>query len=288
MGLDENTPVERAIIVLQGGGRLEGVAEILDVRLEADPLRCDFDGPGRLLAKGGVRAYVYCRSARGRDVAGQGFYIPFSSRINVGSIPAQHAHVSLGELRSDHSFDPITGDFQHQITVELLAFDRRSESPAGQPQGAGRVEASPVAQGEVRLSQVRSGVLPDEERRSGVEEPVASRAPTPEEQRMLSGPATGSRAQREGDLERESKAGDVEEALADKGNADANRGKADADSEKADTGGEKADADSEKAAADRNTEAVPGPGAAKSQGAPAPPRKKGGPIVWGPFPPPIR
>ena len=152
MGVDERGPDARAIIVLQGGGRLEHVAEIVDVRLEADPLRWEPAGPGEIAVRGALRAYVYCRAARSRAVEGHGFYIPYSSRVDAGSIPPEHAFPALGEVRSDHSFDPITGEFQHRITVEVVVRDKRrterealrelvAQEAAG-PEPAGRFEAA--------------------------------------------------------------------------------------------------------------------------------------------------
>jgi len=239
MGIEESRPIERATIVLHGGGRLENVAEVLDVRLEADPLKCDLDGPNRILVKGGVRAYVYCRNTRGRDVAGQGFYIPFSSRIGVGSIPVQHADVALGELRSDHTYDPITGEFQHQITVELTVSDRRS--PGTNKQSDEQERPSDRAKGETRISQVRTGSSPEKE--VGIDEPVATRKPTPEEYHDLYGsinhtdPST------------------IDQA--DKGQENVNE------------------------------ERVSSRVSPQPQSQPDAPAKKKGPIVWGPFPPPI-
>lgn len=233
MGFDETSPTERAIIVLQGGGRLEQVAEILDVRLEADPLQCIPEGPDRIAVKGGVRAYVYCRSARGRDVAGQGFYIPFSSRINPGSIPVRHADAALGELRSDHRFNPITGEFEHQITVEIVVLDRRTGGPQGKEERLPQAPRSESASGEVRLSQVRTGSLSERPNESGAVEPVSSREPTPEEYHNLYGSSAGAEKTKE------------------------------------------------------REEPAPPSGAPKVEEPQTPTEKKEGPIVWGPFPPPI-
>jgi len=144
-------------IVLQGGGRLERVAQVLDVRLEPDPLHCAADGPDRLLVTGAVRAYLYCRTSRGRDVEGQGVFIPFSTRIAVAD--AARAKVEIAELRSEYDYDPVTGDFQHQIYVDLSIHEPRAEfpeqahwdGPAGdfpgrhEPPEEGPAEDAPVA-----------------------------------------------------------------------------------------------------------------------------------------------
>lgn len=145
-------PIVRSDVELKGGGRLDGVADLVDIRLERGELRWRRAAPQSLDVEGEVRAYLYVLEKGRREVEGKGLSIPFKARIDLPAGAPEEVEVYVDDLRSTHDFDPLSKDFQHRVTVLLAVAPKRGEGeapPERPPLGS--------ASGETRLSQVRLG-----------------------------------------------------------------------------------------------------------------------------------
>ena len=140
-------PVARSRVDLNGGGRLDGVTHVVDVRVEAGPVRWKRSGPGALEVEGEVRAYIYYFEKGRRGVTGQGLRIPFAIRLDLPGGAPEEVDVYVDELRSEYDYDPVSEEFQHRIAVTLVA----AAEKAGE-KGAGNTAPPPA--GAARLAQV--------------------------------------------------------------------------------------------------------------------------------------
>lgn len=190
--INQPTGLVRTDITLEGGGRLEGVADIADIRLEVDNVRWERTAPDSVEVTGAIHAYIYTLQPRGNTIDGQGFRIPFNRQITDEKLTDVEPKVSVENLQSKHEFNPITGDFQHKVTAVLVLSD--PSSPPAQSELKGNVQAK----GETRLSQIAVG-----ERKPPPDEtsPSSSRPPTPEEFEAM-------KEQIEEDAPKEAKVGD--------------------------------------------------------------------------------
>lgn len=179
----------RTRIVLEGGGRLDDVAQIMDIRLEPEPVEWTRVGPDSLEVNGAINAYFYCLRSRGRGVEGQGFRIPFSRRIPTEGLDLAGLRVSLEQLESTHDFNPVSGDFQHKVTAFVVLNEastgqsRQSPPAEDDAEPKSQSAANPSAPGETRLSQIRSGERSQGEHPESEDDeaPASSRPPSPEE-----------------------------------------------------------------------------------------------------------
>lgn len=245
----------RTHIVLEGGGRLDDVAHIADIRLEAEPLEWTWHPAGHLEVRGALNAYLYCLRPRGRGIEGEGFRIPFSRRIEVGHLHGQTIDVRLEQIDSKHDFNPVTGDFQHTVSAVVsvyvptsaeleptesseVASPKESLSQAkGQGKPTQKAETqTEQAHGETRMSQIAQAPRPQSDDDAT---PAANRPPTPEEFETLRQAAEG--------VDKEERIEDTREAKETKNTEEAGEA---------------------------------GEGASK-------PKDSRKPLVWKPFPPPI-
>lgn len=130
-------PIARARVDLKGGGRLDGVGHVVDVRVEAGPVRWRWSGPAALEVEGELRAYIYYvekgRFEKGRrSVGGHGLRIPFTSRLDLpGGAPGE-VEVYVDGLRSEYDYDPVREEFQHAIEVTLAVAKPSAAEPHAQ------------------------------------------------------------------------------------------------------------------------------------------------------------
>lgn len=143
MGGVQPTSGIRTRISLQGGGRLDQVIEIVRVHLDPGEIRWEHAGGHQFIVSGEVRAYLYFVRRGAQEVVGEGLRIPFSRRVEAPGLGGGPITLSVEDAQSKYDYDPLTGEFQHRITLllNLSAADARLGS----------------AQGETRMSQVRVG-----------------------------------------------------------------------------------------------------------------------------------
>ncbi len=178
-------PIALSQIELKGGGRLDGVSHVVDVRVEAGPVRWQRSGPGALEVEGEVRAYIYYfekgRFEKGRrGVSGHGLRIPFASRLDLPEDAPDRVDVYVDELRSEYDYDPVSEEFQHTIEVTLAV------AAAGRAQKGAEKSAAPPVGGPrpVRVPRERSPAgspaAPREASPSGAPEAPAPNTAPPE------------------------------------------------------------------------------------------------------------
>lgn len=137
-----------AKVVLQGGGKLDRVARIHDVRLELGELTWSGSDDELLEVRGEIYTYLYYVRPGSSDVEGEGLTIPFTRRIPIpANLSQEPLEVELADLASEHDYNPVTGDFQHQVIINLNIAAKRKDPPPSVKLGQ--------AEGEVRLSQIR-------------------------------------------------------------------------------------------------------------------------------------
>ena len=261
---EETAAPIRAPIVLEGGGRLEDVLQIAQIRLELDHVDVRPAAPDTVQVSGAINAYIYCLRQKGERIEGHGVRIPFARHVAAGGYDPSALVAEVERLESDHDFNPITKDFHHTVRAVVVLRPRDEKLPAAArprqapdaapqaPEAAARPTAppgqrSPRSGDETRISQVRRGGSLPGERRLPPDEalPASTRPPAAEEFESL------------------------RQALA-----------------------------AERARHLASPEPGGGPPAREAQhaqdkeeGAPAqsgaPPGKKAAPLVWKPFPPPI-
>lgn len=171
MDIHQSKGLLRVGIVLEGGGRFEGTAEIADIRLENERVEWKRIGDNSIEVSGAINAYIYSLLPRTNEVQGQGVQIPFTRVITDDQLRTDRFTVSLDELNSEHEFNPITGEFQHTVRAVIVL------APKTEPAQPKSVQ-SEQAQGETLLSQIASGERPqaNEDRL-----PASTRPPSPEE-----------------------------------------------------------------------------------------------------------
>lgn len=198
--VNEQTAPIRAPIVLEGGGRLEDVLQVAQIRLELDHVDVRPIAPDTAQVSGAINAYIYCLRQKGQRVEGQGVRIPFTRHVATGGYDPAALVAEVERLESDHDFNPITKDFHHTVrAVVALRLKEEKVTARGRPQeppGATRSpeafeapeaselppapprEGSRRSSDETRISQVRRGSsLPGERRLPPDEAPPASTRP---------------------------------------------------------------------------------------------------------------
>ncbi len=275
-----NSPT-RTRIVLEGGGRLEDVAQIVEIRLQPEPVEWTRVEAGTLEVHGAINAYFYCLRSKGRGVEGQGFRIPFSRRIPAPELPIEGMEVHLEELESNHDFNPITGDFQHKVSAFVVlkgsAHEPSLEEAPAQTDAPSQADSTPPpapsGPSETRLSQVRNGERPLADADSQ-DAPMSTRPPSPEEFESMR---------------------QAVEGKANQGGAESRLPPSSPPSQPPERVPEETSEPKQGHESDRVAEQSPksAPNAGPTKAAPqekAPPqeaKKRGEALVWKPFPPPI-
>lgn len=165
----------RASVTLQGGGRLAGVSQVLDVKLEPKQIEWKAVDERTVAVRGEIHSYMYFLRSGSREIQGEGLSIPFARTVEAPGLAGRELAVHVEELQSDYDYDPVTTEFRHRIrfVLSLRPRDAREERSVSLREPAGEALGGAAA-GETRISQVRAGPSPLESRPADEPGPVPS------------------------------------------------------------------------------------------------------------------
>src|SRR5690625_1609145 len=98
MANNESSGAVRTQLLLEGGGRLDGVSEIADIRLEKERVEWTRTEANAIEVTGAINAYIYTLLPRSNEIRGQGLQIPFTHRVPTDSFDVKELHVDVEQL----------------------------------------------------------------------------------------------------------------------------------------------------------------------------------------------